>query len=187
MRPRRVETRAGCEPSWRRTLQIPRWPRPTASGVRGTPVFPRRAPCVSARFRLPGGLSRSGPFSVRAPEPRLPMADGNCELKGSAPASLRFHPDSSTLAFDHFLADRETDAGAGDFAAVQAFEHAEHPVGVLRIDTHSVVAHREQPAFRVSLRGDMDSRCFLAAVLNRIGDKILEDLHQRDFFGYQSR
>src|ERR1035438_4109218 len=53
MRPRRVETRAGCEPSWRQTLQIPRRPRPTASGVRGTPVFPRRAPCVSMMATIP--------------------------------------------------------------------------------------------------------------------------------------
>src|SRR5664280_1900219 len=183
MRPRRVETRAGCEPSSRQTLQIPRSPRLTASGVRGTLLSPRRAPCVNARFRLPG---RSCSFSVRAPESRLPMAVGNCELKRSAPARFRFHPDSSTLAFDHFLTYRETDAGAGNFASMQAFEHAEHPLGVLRIDTDSVVPHREQPAFRISLRGDMDSRRFLASVLDRIGNKVLENLHQRDFFGDQS-
>src|ERR1017187_58116 len=177
MKPRPAETRAGCEPSGRQTLQIPRSPRPTASGVRGTPVFPRRAPCASARFRLPGDFGWICPFSFRASQPRLPMAVGNCELKRSAPARLRFQPDSSTLAFDHFLTDRETDACARDFAAMQTFEHAKHPFGVLRIDTHSVVPHGEQPAFRVSLRGDMDSRRFLASVLDRIGNKVLENLH----------
>src|ERR1035441_561106 len=184
MRPRRGETRAGCEPPSRQTLQTPRSPGPTASGPRGTPEFPRRAPGVSARFRLPCGSGRNRPFSVRGARPGFRAAVGNCELEDSAPPDFRFHPDPPTLALDNLLTKRKTDASAGNFASMQAFEHAEHPVGVLRIDTDSVVSHRKHPPFRVSLRRDMDSRCFLASVLDRIGNKVLKKLRQQDFFGH---
>src|ERR1035437_5008893 len=111
----------------------------------------------------------------------------NCKLERSAPSDFRFHPDSSAPALDNSLTNRQADARTGDFASMQAFEHAEHPVGVLRIDTDSVVPHREQPPFRASLGRDMDSRCFLAAVLDRIGNEVLEKLHQHNFFGYHGR
>ena len=112
------------------------------------------------------------------------MACGNCELKRSAPPQLRFHPDSSALTLDNFLTQSKSDASAGNFSSMQAFEHAEHPVGVLRIDTDSVVPHRKQPSFRVSLRRDVDSRRLLASVLNRIGNEVLEKLQQHNLFGH---
>ena len=37
------------------------------------------------------------------------------------------------------------------------------------------------------LRRDMDSRCFLASVLDRIGNEVLEKLHQHNLFGHHSR
>src|ERR1035438_8686082 len=183
MRPRRGETRAGCEPSSRQTLQTPRSPGPTAFGPRGTPEFPRRAPGVSARFRLPCGSGRNRPFSVRGARPGFRAAVANCELEDSAPPGFRFHPDPPTLALDNLLTKRKTDASAGNFSSMQAYEHAEYPAGVLRIDTDSVVPHRKQPPFRISLRRDMDSRYFLASVLDRIGNEVLEKLHQHDLFG----
>src|ERR1035437_9065116 len=150
MRPRPGETRAGCEPPSRQNLQIPRWRGPTASGVRCLAAFPRRAPCAGARFRLSCGFGWSCPFSVRPPEAALLMAVGDCQLERSAPSCFRFHPDPSALALDNFLTDRKTDARTGNFAPMQAFEHAENPVGVLRIDTDSVVAHGKQPPSRIS-------------------------------------
>src|ERR1035437_8316909 len=185
MRPRPGETRAGCEPPSTQTLQILRSSGPNASVPRGIAAFPRREPCANARFRQ-CGLGRSCPFSFRAPGSGCLMATGNCELERSPVPCFRFHPDSSTLALDNFLTKRKTDASTGNFASMQAFEHAEHPVGVLRIDTDSVVPHRKQPPFRVSLRRDMDSRRFLASVLDRIGNEVLEKLHQHNLFSYHS-
>src|ERR1039458_9625033 len=186
MRPPRAETRAGREPPSRQTLQIPRWRGPTAFGPRGTPGFPPRAPGVSARFRHPCGFGRSRPFSVRGARPGFRAAVGNCELEGSAPPDFRFHPDPPTLALDNLLTKSRTDASAGNFASMKAFEHAKHPVGVVRIDTDSVVPHRKYPPFRVFLRRDLSSRDFLASVLDRIGNQVLEKLRQQDLFGHHS-
>src|ERR1035438_2180387 len=141
MRPRRGETRAGREPPSRQTLQTPHSPGPTASGPRGTPEFPRRALGVSARSRLPCGFGRSRPFSFHGARAGFRATVGNCELEGSAPPDFRFHPDPPTLALDNLLTKGKTDASAGNFASMKAFEHAEHPVGVVRINTDSDAEH----------------------------------------------
>src|SRR5271157_3192106 len=167
MRRRPEAALAGCEPPSRQT-----------------PRTPLRATCVCARFQSPSGFDRSRPFSVSAARSDPRAGRGNCKLEGSAAPCLRFHPDPSTLALDNLLTNRQTDARAGNLASMQAFEHAEHPVGILRIDPDSVVPHRELPAFRAFFRRDMDSGCFPAAVLDRIGDEVLEKLHEHDLFRY---
>src|SRR5690242_6097164 len=102
------------------------------------------------------------------------MAHWNCEFERGTPPGFRLYPNSSTLTLDNSLTNRKTDAGAWNFAAVQTLKKAEHPVGVLRIDADSVVPHRKQPPPRYSLRRDMDPRCFLASVLDRIRNQVLE-------------
>src|ERR1035437_7820288 len=87
------------------------------------------------------------------------------------------------MALDNFLTNRDTESRTGNFASMQAFEHSEYPVGVLRIDSDPVVAHRKAPAFRITLRRNMNPRGFLAPVLDRIGDKVLKKLHRQDRFG----
>src|SRR2546421_248175 len=105
-------------------------------------------------------------------------AMGNGELEGSAAPGFRFHPDSSTLALDNLLAQRQTDASAGNFLSVQPFEHAEDAVFVLRFDTDSIVPHCKTPRFRIFLRRDVDGGRFPGSVLDRIGNQVLEKLHQ---------
>jgi len=109
---------------------------------------------------------------------------GDREFEGGAAPGFRFHPDPPTLALDDLSAKRQTNARARDFASMQTFKHAEHPVGVLRFDTDSVVPHREQPPFPVSVGRDMDSRCFPASELDRIGNQVLEKLYQHNLLGH---
>src|SRR5208283_1671983 len=177
MKPHPGETGAGCEPPSRQTLQIPRSPRPTSAGHRGAPVFRRPAPFASARSLRPRDFEGNCTFSVLAPGPEF-RAGGDCKLERRAPPRFRFHPDSSPLALDDLLTKCKPNASTGNFVSMQAPEHAEHPGSVLRIDTDSVVPHRKQPPFPVSLRRDVDSRCLLAPVLDRIGDEVLEKLCQ---------
>jgi hypothetical protein len=169
------ETRAGCEPPSRRTLQSPRSPGPTACGSAPSP-----APCASARFRPAVLVGVAHYHSARGGE------GWECELERSArPASDSTQirpPWRSTISCKS--PDR---CPYREFRFHAAFEHAEHPVGVLRIDTDSVVAHRKQPPFPSRLRRDMDSRGFLASVLDRIGNEVLEKLHQQNLFGYHGR
>src|ERR1051326_6769402 len=166
MRLRPGETRAGCGPPLRQTVQILSSPDPTASGTRGISASPRQAPGVSRRFRLQCGIGASCPFSLHAPGSGILMGAGNRELERSAPPGFRFYPDSSALTLDSFPANRKTDAGTRNFASMQTFKQAEHAVGVLRINADSVVPHRKQPPFRYPRCRDMDSRCLLAFVLD---------------------
>src|SRR5581483_6841355 len=184
MRPRLGETRVSCEPPSRQIAQILRSPGPTAPGPRGIDAFPRRGRGVTARFRPRCGFGSSWPFSLGAPASRLLAAAGNCKHERSATPGFRLDPNSSPQTLDNFLTNRKTDACTWNLAAMQAFKQAEHPVGVLRIDTDSVIPHRKQPPFRYSLCRDMDPRCFLTSVLDRIRNQILEKLHQQDLFGH---
>src|SRR5579872_6602741 len=59
---------------------------------------------------------------------------------------------------------------------MQALKHAENPLGILRIDTDSVVLHGEQPLFRIPLGRDVNSQRFFGSVLDRISDEVLENL-----------
>jgi len=115
---------------------------------------------------------------------QVPCGGRNCKLERSAPPCFRFHPDSSALALDDLLTSARPMPVPEISFPWQAPEHAEHPAGVLRIDTDSVVPHRKQPPFAVSLRRDMDSRRFLASVLDRIGNQVLEKLCQHDLLGH---
>src|ERR1035441_282729 len=167
MKPRPAEALAGYEPPSRQTLRTP-----------------LRAPRVCARFQLPPGFDRSRPCSVIAPRSGIRAVAGNCKLESRAAPRFRFHPDPSTLALDDLLAKRQTDARTGDFAPMQAFKHAEHPLGVSRFDPDSVVPHGKQTSFPVSLGRNMDSRRFPASELDRIRNQVLEKLRQHNLLGY---
>src|SRR5271170_2538991 len=104
------------------------------------------------------------------------MVAGDCEFERRALPRFRLHPDSPALALDNLLTNCKTDASAGNFVSMQPFEHAEHALGVLRIDTDSVVLDRKQPPFPVFLRRDIDFRRLLASVLDRIRNQVLEKL-----------
>ena len=62
-------------------------------------------------------------------------------------AKLRFEPDAAAVALDHFLAQRQADAGARILLVrVQALEDDEDALGELRVDADAVVAHGKAPA-----------------------------------------
>src|SRR5450755_2696662 len=118
---------------------------------------------------------------------KRPVVGWYGKFERGAVAWLGFHPDSPSLAVDYLLTKRETDAGAWDFTAVQALEHAKHAVAVLWIDAHAVIPHGKQPAFGLSLRRDMDSRRRLAFILYRIRNEVLEGLHEQNLLGLHDR
>ena len=67
----------------------------------------------------------------------------DCESERRASAGVGFYPDAAAVALYYFLAERQADAGAGDFVAVQALEHVEDLPGVFSVHADAVVLHRE--------------------------------------------
>src|SRR5690242_16860233 len=88
-------------------------------------------------------------------------------------------PDAPAVPVDDLLADRQPDAGAGIFVAiVQALEHEEDALAVLRIEPDAVVRDAERPRAAVLARRDVHARGFGAAELERVGDQVLEELRE---------
>ena len=72
---------------------------------------------------------------------------------------LRFNPNPSPVAFHHFLADRQSDAGAGILPIrMQALKDHENLVRVLWIQADTVIAHCKSPFLARALGGDVNSR-----------------------------
>ena len=71
--------------------------------------------------------------------------------------------------------------------AVQAFENAEDLMNILRLDSDSVVSHREKP-IRMKVFGcDLDPGRVLAAILDGVSHQILKQLHQPDLVRFNRR
>ena len=76
----------------------------------------------------------------------LCLSHGQSKEEGGPFPRLGFHPDLTTVAFNDLLTNRQTYTGSGIFpSAVQALEDSEYTVGVLRIDSNSIVSDREKP------------------------------------------
>ncbi len=54
-------------------------------------------------------------------------------------AQFRFHPDSPTMLLDDAFRDCQTDARAGEFAAMQTLENAEDLLVIAWIDPDAVI------------------------------------------------
>src|SRR5690348_1215814 len=88
-------------------------------------------------------------------------------------------PDASTVPVDDLLADRKSDPGAGIFVAVvQALEHEEDALAVLRIEPDAVVGDREEPRAVVFAGAHVHARTLGAVELERIRDEVLEELRE---------
>src|SRR5664279_4317507 len=84
------------------------------------------------------------------------------------------------MTLNDLLADGQSYTGAGElFAFVQPLEHAKNSFEVPRIDSQSVVLHREYPFLRAILgRGDVYLGNSGALVFDGVADKVLKQLNQ---------
>ena len=62
------------------------------------------------------------------------------------------------MAFDDFLRDGQTDAGAGQFPAVQAFKSPENYTRILVIETDAMICDRNDPFTVPLLASNVDPR-----------------------------
>src|ERR1700691_2480214 len=87
------------------------------------------------------------------------------EIEGRPLSQLRLDPDAATIALDHALTDRKTNAGTRNRAPVKPLKHAENLQMIFRFDSNAVVGHRETP-FGLSILGrDMNAGRLRSAVL----------------------
>ena len=108
----------------------------------------------------------------------ITVDDVQCKKERRSLPGRRFDPYSPAVAFDDFLAERQTQACAGVFVAcVQTLEDDENPLKVGWLDADAIVSHRKNPFWlRRTLAGagaNMNARLFSSAKLQGIGDQVL--------------
>src|ERR1700722_4459921 len=64
-------------------------------------------------------------------------------MKCGAVPQFRFHPDSSAALLDNSFANRQTNAGAGELAAMQPLEDAKDLLMIPLVDADTVVSNGE--------------------------------------------
>ena len=83
------------------------------------------------------------------------------------------------MAFDDFAADSQSDAGAGNVAAVKALEHVENAVVILGRYSFAVVSQAEHVLIASPFGSDADfRRAFPAPVLDGVAHEVLHQLDE---------
>jgi len=98
-------------------------------------------------------------------------------VEGGTVSRLRFKPNAAAVTLDDALTHGEADAGALIFVTgVEPLEDDEDPLGVFRVDANAVVANREEPISVLFLDSHVYLGPPLAGELNRVTNKVLEEL-----------
>src|SRR5918995_4801286 len=109
-------------------------------------------------------------------------------MEARALAGARLDPDAPAVALDHLLADGQADAGSRVLALVmQALEHHEDALVVLRLDADAVVAHFEVPLGIISSNTNMYPRDRARTELQRIAHQVLQELRELRLVGVHGR
>src|SRR5664280_1755075 len=140
---------------------------------------------LSSTRRMWIGRPRSGFTIVGADRTRcscgclLSCGQGEPE-RAAYPARTVVDADLAAVPFHDLVTEREADPGAGVvLPAVQALEHAEDALAVLRRDADAVVGDREPPVVAVVPAGDVDVRPDIGrGEFHRVPDEVLEQLPQ---------
>src|SRR5262249_28629011 len=152
-----------CLPCWRRNSIAS---TPSLAQCRFEYTLPSLSASLvrrtSARLSSTSRISTGGAARVLSPIGFVPLL-GKREMEGAAAGGLPLRPgtdpDAAAVAVDDFLADREADAGARVLAlVVQALEHHEDALEVLRLDADAVVPDRYFEFFPARRAGDVDAR-----------------------------
>src|SRR5215475_4149780 len=114
----------------------------------------------------PGEMSRreiAGPVFSRAWALRLFMVltslhgKRKVECRSLSWAALR--PDAAAMLFDNFPANRQANSRARILpAGVQALKDAKDALGLVRVETNTVILHGEQPDIALGAGGDVHVR-----------------------------
>jgi hypothetical protein len=88
----------------------------------------------------------------------------------------RFNPYALGVLLDDLLTDGQPNARSSVFvASMQALEHAEDPLEILRIDADAIIGDRKNVAVGgVNGGRDVDPRRRRSMILDRIADQVLE-------------
>ncbi len=99
---------------------------------------------------------------------------GQSKDKPGAAPGFGFHPNTAAVAFYQTLAERKSNAGAGDRSPVQAFEETKNFLVVLQLDPDSIIDDRETEFAVNFFTADMNPRSTLAPILDRIFNQVLK-------------
>jgi len=102
----------------------------------------------------------------------------DCEIKRTALAWARLHPDAPAVLLNNLFADGEANARTGILAAgMQTLKDLKKPPGLGRVDADAVIAHGKPPVMILLLGRDVNTRRLLwSAEFQRIADEVLQHL-----------
>src|SRR5580692_5694478 len=131
--------------------------------------------------RASPGLSSTKRTSMDIPSSfnLIPLAAVQGEAEGRSHSRLRLDRNLSAMALHDLLAYRQADARAGKlFPLVQALEHAENSLEILRVDSEPIVLNGEAILLAAIQRSDMDSGSSGILILDGVADQILKQLNK---------
>src|SRR5579862_2665882 len=132
------------------------------------------SPTKSASGRL---SSASSSVSRCGADPLAGVREGEVECCSFSRGGV--DPDSSAIAFNHALANCESNAGPAVFlVAMKPFEYTKDILLVLRIDPDAVILNREAPRRALIKSMNVNPRRFFGPVLEGVPDQILKHLLQ---------
>src|SRR5882762_472430 len=107
-------------------------------------------------------------------------------MEGGPMTQRRFNPDLPSIAFNYFLANRQSNAVSRVFlASIQTLKNDENQVLVFRRNPNAVIGYRKLPHSALRFCGDPDGRRFLGAKFESVTNQVLEELqHLRSVGGY---
>ena len=98
------------------------------------------------------------------------------EIKCGARTRLGPHPNASATTFDHPATDCQAETRAGNLIAVEPLKNLKDLFVIMRIDSNAVVVYCETPFLCLLLNRDVNPGRGIAAIFDRIVNKILEKL-----------
>src|ERR1051326_2847909 len=102
------------------------------------------------------------------------------EFEGCALTDLGFDPDLASMRLDDFSAQRQTNAGPGIFAVIEALEENKNALMISRRNADAVVPYREQPFRIAGFDCNLDSRRLRPAIFERVSDQVLKQLDRSE-------
>src|ERR1017187_4972855 len=99
-----------------------------------------------------------------------------CKVKSRAAIHRCFGPDTTAMALNDALHDRQADAGAGEIlGAMQPLKHVEQLAGILHVEADPVVGDEEHLFVSHLARADLDAG---VVAQFRVLEGVVDDVHE---------
>src|SRR4051812_17732024 len=109
------------------------------------------------------------------------MLPRTVEVRSKSRAVVRcgLRPDSPAVALNDSPADGKSEAGAGVFVFMQAFEEPKDSFGILGLEPDAVIFYGDNPACAVTIGSDLDLRPgAVLLIFNGVRQEVLKNMRK---------